>query len=208
MIGYLQGKTIYADGQKAIILAQNGIGYELNCAYYVNKGSETGFYITQIVKETDHSLFAFKTIEDKKMFELLLTVNGVGPKSAYSLIGSLGASGVVEAITLEQTAVLMKAPGIGKKAASQILLSLKDKMKDHFINKSLYEDPEQKSLEIDQVSYRDETPRLEESKVIKEAMLALTSLGYKEAHILPIIRKNLTQEMTTEVLIKTALKEL
>lgn len=207
MIGYLQGKTIFADGQKAIILASNGIGYEVNCAYYVNKGSETGFYISQIVKETEHLLFAFKTIEDKKMFELLLSVNGVGPKSAYSLIGSLSASGVVEAISLEQTAVLTKAPGIGKKAASQILLSLKDKIKDQFINKSLYEDPEQKSLDIEQVSYS-EAPQVEESKIVKEAMLALTSLGYKEAHILPIIRKNVTEKMTSESLIKIALKEL
>lgn len=207
MIGYLQGKAIYADGSRAIILTQNGIGYEAFCAYFVNTGSDVGFYTTQIVRETEHSLFAFKTLEDKKMFELLLTVTGVGPKSAYSLVGSLGSSGLVEAIAYEQTSVLTKAPGIGKKAASQILLSLKDKIQEQFINKSLYNDPSVKELGIEQLNFQDEAP-ITESASMKDALLALTSLGYKEAQVISAIKKHYKESVSSEELIKLALKEL
>lgn len=207
MIGYLQGKAIYSDGSRAIILTQNGIGYEVYCAYFTNTGSDVGFYTTQIVRETEHLLFAFKTLEDKKMFELLLTVNGVGPKSAYSLVGSLGTSGLVEAISYEQTNVLTKAPGIGKKAASQILLSLKEKIQEQFVNKGFYKDPSVSELGIEQMTFH-EAPTNMESLAMKDALLALTSLGYKEIQVMAALKKHYDAEISSEKLIKLALKEL
>ena len=207
MIGYLQGKAIYSDGSRAIILTQNGIGYEVFCAYFTNTGSDVGFYTTQIVRETEHQLFAFKTLEDKKMFELLLTVNGVGPKSAYSLVGSLGTTGLVEAISYEQTNVLTKAPGIGKKAASQILLSLKEKIQEQFVNKGFYQDPAVANLGIEQMVFQESAP-VNESAAMKDALLALTSLGYKEAQVVVALKKHFEADISSENLIKLALKEL
>lgn len=209
MIGYLQGRVIYSDGSKLLLLTDSGIGYELNYSYFVSIGETTGVYIYHSISENNQSLWGFKSIEDKKVFEFLLTVNKVGPSKAYPLISTLGASGLVDAITFEQTSILTQAPGIGKKMAEQIILSLKDKIKklDTF---SKVELPSETQVSIDQITPLDtEGGRLHNREIINEASLALESLGYKDNDFMPLINKNISSEVkSSEDLIKIVLKEL
>ena len=85
-------------------------------------------YTTNIIKETSNEIYGFKSIEEKKIFELLISVKGVGPKSAFSMVTTIGTEDIVQAILMDNKKLLCAAPGIGKKAASQIVLDLSDKI--------------------------------------------------------------------------------
>ena len=82
MIGYIQGKVLDADGKKAIVLTNSGIGYEINFGYFLDIDSTTACFIHHHISENDESLWGFQKLEDKKMFELLKTVNKVGSSKA------------------------------------------------------------------------------------------------------------------------------
>lgn len=216
MIGYLQGKVIYSDGAKAMLLTASGVGYELNYGYYLDAESVTGMYVFHSITENNQSLWGFRNLEEKKVFELLLTVNKVGPSKAYPLITTLGPQNLLDAIIFEQTAILTQAPGIGKKMAEQIVLSLKDKAQKLIMAKNTNSaDSKMRSqldtqLEIEQVLPPDENVvSMTNPKLVQEAVLALESLGYKDKDFMPVINRSLNPEMTTsEDLIKKVLKEL
>lgn len=209
MIGYLQGKVISSNGSKLLILTESGIGYEVNFGHFISSGSVTGVYIYHSISENNQSLWGFKGLEDKKVFELLLTVNKVGPSKAYPLICTLGAKGLVDAIVFEQTAILTKAPGIGKKMAEQIVLSLKDKIKKLETPLSL-DPPSMEQVSIDQIiPLGNDKEVFEDRAIIQEASMALESLGYKDSDFMSVINKNISDSIqTSEQLIKLVLKEL
>ncbi len=195
MIGYLEGEVLFSEEQKLILKTNHGIGYQVFFEHTLVPGNKVELYITQIVRETELSLYGFKHYKEKKIFELLLGVNGVGPKSAYSLITNVGPDEVIDAIVLEQIDVLKKANGIGKKAASQIILSLKDKIKTSASAKSI-----RSSLDV---SGDDSN-----GHIFDDALLALQALGYKEATIVPVLRGHLKGCESSQDLIKAALKSI
>lgn len=202
MIGFLQGEVIQSDGTQTILLTSSGIGYEVYLNLFVNKGEKIKLFISHIIREADQTLFGFQNFNDKKIFELLLSVNGVGPKSAYSLICSLGSDGLITAISLEDTKSLKTAQGIGKKAADQLVLSLKDK-----ISKIIMDNNDAPKIKTDSLSESIEDKNINKH-IVQETMLALESLGYKDSDILPLIKKNIEGMSTSEDLIKSVLREL
>ncbi len=209
MIGYLQGKVLDADGKKAIILTESGIGYELNYAYHMATDSSVGVFIHHHISENDASLWGFKSLLDKKMFEFLKTVNKVGSSKAYPLIGTIGTEGVLEAIMFERTEVLTQAPGIGKKMAEQIILSLKDKV-EKFRLSHLKADTGL-SLDIDTIGSQASSDHNIgfDTKVMNDVLLALGSLGYKDKELTGLIKKQFELGLdTSEDIIKNILKEL
>lgn len=209
MIGYLQGRVLSSDGSRILILTESGIGYEVNYGYFINPGEVTGIYIYHSINENNQSLWGFKASQDKKVFELLISVNKVGPSKAYPIISTLGAKGLIDAITFDQTAMLTQAPGIGKKMAEQIILSLKDKVKKFDLSsKEIMQDSSQ--ISIDQIIPLDsEKDLLVDRTIIQEATLALESLGYKDSDFMSLINKNISSAVkTSEQLIKIVLKEL
>lgn len=213
MIGYLQGKVIYSDGAKAMLLTNSGVGYELNCGHYLESESITGMYIYHSISENNQSLWGFKNIDEKKVFELLLTVNKVGPSKAYPLIITLGAQQLLDSIVFEQTAVLTQAPGIGKKMAEQIVLSLKEKAQKLIMIRGnvshSVENDANSQMTIEQVLPTEEYTAQSNPKLVQEAVMALESLGYKDKDFMPVINKTLDPNMTSsEDLIKKVLKEL
>jgi len=210
MIGYLQGKVIYSDGAKAMVLTNSGVGYELNYGYFLESESTTGMYVYHSITENNQSLWGFRRLDDKKVFELLLTVNKVGPSKAYPLITTLGPQKLLDSIIFEQTAVLTQAPGIGKKMAEQIVLSLKDKAQKLIMAKSNAMANGDSQMEIEQVlPTEEEYTSTSNPQLVQEAILALESLGYKDKDFMPVINKSLNPDMTTsEDLIKKVLKEL
>ncbi|MBG60078.1 MAG: hypothetical protein CMJ16_06415 [Peredibacter sp.] len=197
MIGYLEGTTIFSDGKKLILNTNSGVGYEVNYAYFSSPGETTKVFVHHSISENDQSLWGFKTVEEKAMFELLKSVNKVGPSKAYPLVTQVGISNLVTAIVFEQKEVLTQAQGIGKKMAEQIILSLKDKIQ---------------KLDIGKISVSEKLkPQMAsgDEKVVKDAIQALESLGYSEKIVAPIVGKNYSEDVgTSEELIKLVLREL
>lgn len=208
MIGYLQGKVIYSDGKKATLLTQSGVGYEVNYGYFLQSTTDISLYVHHHVSENDQSLWAFNTIEDKKMFELLKTVNKVGSSKAYPLITNIGTSSLIDAITFEQADVLTKAPGIGKKMAEQIILSLKDKI-DKFAGFST-----EVKIDIDNNNEKQKTLDINsqvniDTQLFNDTIQALESLGYKDKSVLKLVKQHMDENvMTSEDLLKRVLREL
>ena len=132
MIASLTG-TIESTHVNRLVLNVNGVGYLVYVtpvfASQSRVGSQTTLHTTQIVREESISLYGFADASARDFFEVLLTVSGVGPKVALSMLSSFTPSEIATAITSEKTQTLEKIPGIGKKVASRLILELKDKVK-------------------------------------------------------------------------------
>lgn len=201
MIGHLCGEVLFSDGAELILKTNSGVGYQINYHRVVAEGSLLEIYISHIVRETAQDLYGFKSFKDKKLFELLITVKGIGPKSAYALLTYLGVEKIQTAITFEQVDVLSKAPGIGKKAASQIILDLKkkvDKVNIYFGNEKENVPP----IQADMIGENS-------SDILQEALLACKELGFKEDEIIPSLQKLMVENKLTkaEQLVHLVLKE-
>jgi Holliday junction DNA helicase RuvA len=207
VIGYIQGKVLDTDGKKAIVLTESGIGYEINYGYFANKDTEIGLFIHHHITDNDASLWGFKNLGDKKMFEFLKTVNKVGSSKAYPLITNIGIPGIIEAIIFDRPNVLSQAPGIGKKMAEQIILSLRDKVeKFQATHLSAEEDL---SLGIDQIKTTDEEKPAFDVDILNDVLLALDSLGYKDKDMSGLVKKQFEDGLnSSEDIIKQVLKEL
>lgn len=203
MIGYLSGTIVYSDSQKSTILTASGVGYEVRTATPLVPNRDISLFISHIIREQSQDLYGFESAEDKKFFEMLLDVNGIGPKSAYALVSALGIQQIISAITFENVDVLKSAPGVGKKSAEQIILSLKDKITKLEIGLVTKEKPVKAGAKVKDQSKAD-------AHVVKEALLACQGLGFKDQDVLPMIQKHLQtgNNYGPEDLVKLILKEL
>ena len=131
MIVYLKGKIINK-GQSFVILETRGVGYKV----YVNPtqyaeldiGQEIEFYVHHHIREDAMDLYGFNTLEDLEMFELLLSISGIGPKSALGVLAISSVSEIKETIVQGDASLLTKVSGIGKKTAERIVLELREKI--------------------------------------------------------------------------------
>lgn len=203
MIAYLTGTIVHSDATKSIILTSSGIGYEVTTATPLVPNKDIALYISHIIREDSQTLYGFETVDEKKFFEMLIEVNGIGPKSAYGLISHLGVSQILSAITFENVDVLKSAPGVGKKSAEQIILTLKDKINKLDIGFSVAEKPKKAGAKPAKGNEMD-------PMVVKETLAACQGLGYKDQDILPLVQKHLqtNNQFTPEDLVKLILKEL
>ncbi len=191
MIGYLTGtiKFLFEDG---CILDVHGVGYKIfvdaQTARELETGAATEFFIHTAVREDAINLFGFKRRETFEIFELLLTVSGIGAKSALGIVSKISAADFAAAVARQDLKTLMKLPGVGRKSAERILLELKDKIK-----------PFAESASVESVTIK--------LTAQDEAAEALEALGYTAAEIESVLRKA-PADFSTEQLIKFALKEL
>jgi Holliday junction DNA helicase RuvA len=164
---------------------------------------DVALYISHIIRETAQDLYGFESMDDKKFFEMLLDVNGIGPKSAFSLVTHLGVQQIISAITFDNTDVLKSAPGVGKKSAEQIVLSLKDKISKLEIGFSTREKPIKAGAKVSTENHHD-------AMLVKETLAACQGLGFKDQDVLPMIQKHLQNGLAVkpEDLVKMILKEL
>ena len=195
MIGYIKGTVLSSDGTNIVLQTKSDIGYEVYFNHIIPLDQELELFTSFIVRENSQTLFGFSTIEEKKLFELLLDVNGVGPKSAYSLVFNVGLENIQQAIELENNKLLTQAPGIGKKTADQIILSLKDKITKFNVS----------SLKFKKVP---EMIQVTQNYSINEAIQALEGLGYKAMDVMPPIKSNFKEGMSSEELLKKVLRDL
>ena len=134
MIHYIKGQ--YAGTfNGGVVIETAGMGYEIfvpenSTVYLLNDGDIVKLYTKMVLREDDVSLYGFSQKEGLELFEKLITVNGVGAKAALSIMSAMSITDVRKAIAFDDSAMLTKANGIGKKTAQRIVLELKDKMGD------------------------------------------------------------------------------
>ncbi len=128
MIGHIQGHVLFSDGTETILETTSGIGYQIYYNRVLPEGSVAALYISHIVKENAEELYGFHSLRAKKLFEMLLTVKNIGPKSAFALMRALNVKDICSAILLDNKKVLTSAPGVGPKAAAQMILDLQTKI--------------------------------------------------------------------------------
>lgn len=190
MIATLEGIISEKIGQQAVVLI-GGIGYgvltTLSNLDRLNTGEKAKFYIHENIKEEAHDLFGFLLLDDKKLFEQLLSVKNVGPKVAMSVLDIGSASNVRAAIAGGDVKRLQTAKGVGKRAAEQIIVELRDKV--GLIATNSAEDIVTRGA----IDAQD------------EAAQALMSLGYSELDAM-LALKNIDPGLSTEDRVRQALK--
>lgn len=131
MIAYLCGQVL-TKSNNYLILKVNNIGYQIfageSLLSSIQKGEERELYLSHQVREDASDLYGFKNLEDLALFELLLSVSGVGPKSALGVLSIASADDIREAVVRNDASLLMKVSGIGKKTAERVVLELKNKI--------------------------------------------------------------------------------
>ncbi|NAW51473.1 Holliday junction branch migration protein RuvA [Elizabethkingia argentiflava] len=134
MINFLRGK-VYELAPTYVIIDVNGIGYyvgiSLQTSQKLSSGQDVFLYIQQIFREDAQLLFGFSTLTEKEVFNLLISVNGVGAVSALILLSSLEVYDIANAILNKNSLVLQKIKGIGAKTAERIIVDLRDKMQKY-----------------------------------------------------------------------------
>jgi len=188
MISSLEGK-IALKAEKYFILEANGIGYKIFCSEKtlskiprINGSVKLFTYLS--VKETGWDLFGFLTFEELDLFELLITIPGIGPKTAMNILGVASVADLQEAIVLGDETILGKVSGIGKKMAQKIVLELKSKVK--------------------KISKGDGSGVAGDIEVID----ALVSLGYRVYEVREVLQKLPVEIRGVENRVKETLKRL
>lgn len=133
MIAHLRGKIEYLKDNYAVINVNN-VGYKVFLSVYtfgkVAGKTEAAFYIHTYVREDTLALYGFLTLEELEMFELLLSISGIGPKAGMGILSIATPKTIKTAILNEDPSILTKVSGIGKKTADRVILELKNKVSD------------------------------------------------------------------------------
>jgi Holliday junction DNA helicase RuvA len=134
MIAFLRGRLLVKTPNRAVIEC-GGVGYDatISVATFTSlpaEGAEARLYIYTHVREDQIALFGFAEPPEKKLFEKLLTISGIGPKLAITVLSGIDTARLVTAIRGGDHATLTRIPGIGKKTAERVVLELKDKLED------------------------------------------------------------------------------
>lgn len=194
-IYYLKG--IVGEIQKNLIVMEcSGVGYECSCSSYtiaqVKQGDAAKLFTSCSVREDAIELFGFYTKEEKDCFEKLISVSGVGPKAAIAILSAATPSGLKRAIFTGDEKTLTAAAGVGKKLAQRVILELKDKLGD---------------VSVDMDSGYQPVAASEPSSE-RDAVLALSSLGYSQAEIGQALKGVKTAGMKTEEIIRYVLRAM
>lgn len=202
MIAFIQGELCDA-GQDTIVVACHGIGYEIQIPVSVaqvlpDPGNVVKIYTYTYVREDALGLFGFLTQDDLKIFKLLITVNGVGPKAALAILSAMTADELRFAILAEDAKAIAKAPGIGPKTAKRMIIELKDKLN----LESMIEGHGDAEMSLSD-------PGDTAANVRDEVIMALTALGYGNTEAVRAVRAvSGADEMDSETLLKQALKKI
>ena len=207
MLAYIKGK-LEMKMTGYIVIDVGGLGYkvfmsEVGIEKIGNIGETIKVHTYYKVREDDISIFGFNTLEELKMFELLISVSGVGAKTALTMLAVCEPSEFALAVISEDVKTLTQIPGIGAKSAQRIILELKDKItKEQEIEKIEKQlNKQSKAEERIQVA-------IENNNKVSEAMAALQVLGYNKKEIEKAFTKLDKNELSTEELIKKGLNLL
>ena len=201
MFYYLNG-TVVEIGQSSLVLDVNGIGFFINTSLKTLSSIKTSaparLYISESIGENNFDLYGFADLQEKRFFELLISVSGVGPKAAISLLSALNTDMLVMAIVNDDAKALTAAPGIGKKIAQRIILELRDKLSAEM--PSMAADVSSVEAASSDVSVG--------NNAVSDAVAALSVLGYSTAEITPIIKNGDWTGMEADQIIRLVLKNM
>ena len=199
MISQLSGKIISSD-EKSLIVEVNGVGYQVFCSLQtlidLKDSNETITILTEfIVREDSQSLYGFSGQLEKKWFNLLISVQGVGAKAAIAILSSITIDDLGYAISNSEKTTVTKAEGVGPKIAGRIINELKDKIPESQI-KPLF------------ANYMDQNDK--DKELVEDAISALSNLGYNKNNVKNIVIELYedSKDINLSELISKSLKKL
>ena len=214
MIGYLVGRVVQSFEDELILVTSSGVGYQVFFSKRVACGDEIEVFIRHIKRENSEDLYGFFSFGEKRVFDLLLGVKGIGPKSAFNLVNQVGVNKLANAILFQEKKVLTSVPGVGPKAGAQILLDLGPKIEKI---KSLLFDQEHKLVGFKpQINEGEQEKLFSENNgafvkvnLLDEAVTACEELGFQRAEVIEISQEILKNNKITSSgdLVKLVLKE-
>ncbi|WP_116963175.1 Holliday junction branch migration protein RuvA [Fastidiosibacter lacustris] len=214
MIGRIRGELL--EKQPPMVLVEAcGVGYEvwvpMSSIYQLSDiGQEVILYTHFVVREDIQQLYGFATKSDRRLFQELIKVNGIGAKMALAILSGMDGSTLVKCIESQDHDLLCTVPGIGKKTAERIIIEIKDK-----INKLALELDAlttgnlnlNKKVNVQQSGVSNQTETMyQQSAIIHQALDALEALGYKRKEAEKYVHKVKSQADTVEALIRLALQ--
>jgi Holliday junction DNA helicase RuvA len=193
MIGSLRGK-LTAKQAPLIIVECAGVGYEVETPMSTflelpAVGTEIFLHTHLLVRDDAHALFGFSTKDEKVLFRLLLKVSGVGAKMSLAILSGMGVGDFERCVRYEDTAMLVKIPGVGKKTAERLIIELRDKIE---------QSPAQAIMAKAGTVVTDAR---------SEAIDALVALGYKPAEVKRLLAKLDIEDKSAEDIIRLALRQ-
>ncbi len=198
MFSYIKGE-LAETGKDYIVIENSGIGFIIyTSAQTIGKAGSIGDFVKAYtlmnVKEDDISIYGFIDKNDIDIFKKLISVSGIGPKGALSIMSELSTDDLVTAIMSGDSKAISAANGIGKKTAERVILELKDKL-----------DIDEMYISGSDTGVSNETG----STSVKDAILALTSLGYSSSDAARAVRSvDGAKDMDTEDILKAALRNI
>ena len=197
MIGQIRG-ILLEKNPPQLLLDVQGVGYEIDAplstfSQLLAVGQEMRLYTHFVVREDAHHLYGFYTREERQLFRTLLKANGVGPKLALTILSSTSIDEFVRSVLNNDTASLIKLPGIGKKTAERLIIDMRDKLSDWY-----QVPPHQSHLPTSSTRHH----------ILQDAIAALVVLGYKTLDANRTVTQLDDGLASCEELIRRALKEM
>jgi Holliday junction DNA helicase RuvA len=202
MIAYLSGKLLEKEAN-LVIIDVGGVGYEvtipLSTFYELGElGEDVSLRIHTVVREDAFALFGFRSVREKELFLHLISVSGIGPKSAITALSGMSADEIISAIRQNNLARLNSIPGVGRKTAERLVIELRDKI------------AKLSGLASEEMRAEGVSPQASGDEVYDDAVSALVNLGYQRAAAEKAL-KQATQEgteMSVQKLLRRSLQLL
>ncbi len=200
MIGRLRG-TLAQKQPPLLLVDVSGVGYEVEApmsTFYQLPavGEAVVLHTHLVVREDAHLLFGFASETERRLFRTLIKVNGVGAKLALTILSGISADEFARSVQDNDTAALVRLPGVGKKTAERLIVEMRDRLSDWEGDAVLPGGAPPASAEASPV--RDET---------RDAVSALVALGYKPPEASRLVSKVETEGLSSEAIIRAALKQ-
>ena len=186
-------------GQNLAVLDCGGIGFALNTTLntlsHLKSGQTVKLYVAEAIGENNFDLYGFYDKTEKRCFEMLISVSGIGPKAALSILSYTTPEGLALSIMNNDVKTLTVAPGVGKKIAQRVILELKDKIAKEM-------DASEIGMPVIQ------QPAVSDNGNVNDALTALAVLGYSSAEIAPVLKQLDLSGMNAEQIIKAVLRHM
>ncbi|MFH1875125.1 MAG: Holliday junction branch migration protein RuvA [Pseudomonadota bacterium] len=195
MIAQLTGKLAFKDPQHVIVNV-SGVGYRVFVSFHTFStlpeiGQDITIYTHTHLREDQLTLFGFMTSEEKEIFQKVISISGVGPKMALTILSGVSPQDLVRAIITKDLKVLQAIPGVGKKTSERIVIELQDKLKKYSVHTAL---PTSTSIS---------------NRLFEDVVSALTNLGYQRSLAEEAFQKCAWDENTPlEKALRQTLKEI
>lgn len=221
MIASLKG-VLTSIGKSDIIIEVNGVGYFLNVSSKLipslgKIGSKLSLLTDLVIKDDKIVMYGFVTSNEQRLFKLLQTVQGVGPKAALSILSALTVEEIILGILSGDKAMISRSEGIGPKVAGRIITELLekaknfDKYKTNYRSNTLFVNKNQVNMNLDE-----DSEIVNSSQIIEDVISALVNLGYSRSEVFSVVMKvkkefslkNKNKEFTVSKIVPIALRDL